>query len=72
MAVTLYPGLKYVATNGEDKALINYLGAAEEGATYWDVDNDALWQWNGSAWEQLFTSSTGASESFAIAMAVAL
>ena len=71
MAVTLYPGLKYVATDGEDKALIDYLGTAEEGATYWDIDNDALWQWNGSAWEQLLPI-TGATESFAIAMAVAL
>ena len=71
MAIIRYSGNRLVATAGDTKPTTNY-GADEEGTTFLDVDNDALWQWNGSAWEQLFTSSTGASESFAIAMAVAL
>jgi len=70
MAIIRYSGNRLVATAGDTKPTTNY-GAAEEGTTFLDVDNDALWQWNGSAWEQLFVS-TGASESFAIAMAVAL
>ena len=70
MAIIRYSGNRLVATAGDTKPTTNY-GANEEGTTFLDVDNDALWQWNGSAWEQLFVS-TGASESFAIAMAVAL
>ena len=70
MAIIRYSGNRLVATAGDTKPTTNY-GADEEGTTFLDVDNDALWQWNGSAWEQLFVS-TGASESFAIAMAVAL
>ena len=71
MAIIRYSGNRLVALDGDTKPTSGY-GATEEGTTFLDVDNDALWQWNGSAWEQLFTSSTGASESFAIAMAVAL
>jgi len=70
MAIIRYSGNRLVATAGDTKPTTNY-GTNEEGTTFLDVDNDALWQWNGSAWEQLFVS-TGASESFAIAMAVAL
>ena len=70
MAIIRYSGNRLVATAGDTKPTSGY-GATEEGTTFLDVDNDALWQWNGSAWEQLFVS-TGASESFAIAMAVAL
>jgi len=69
MTLTLHSGNRYIATAGESKP--SYLGTAEEGATFWDIDNDALWQWNGTVWEQLLPI-TGATESFAIAMAVAL
>ena len=72
MAIIRYSGNRLVATGGESKPTTDY-GAFEEGTTFHDIDNDALWQWNGSAWEQLlFASSSAASESFAIAMAVAL
>ncbi len=71
MAIIRYSGNRLVALNGDTKPTSGF-GATEEGTTFLDVDNDALWQWNGSAWEQLFVSSSGASESFAIAMAVAL
>ena len=71
MAIIRYSGNRLVALNGDTKPTSGF-GATEEGTTFLDVDNDALWQWNGSAWEELFVSSSGASESFAIAMAVAL
>ena len=70
MAIIRYSGNRLVATAGDTKPTTNY-GADEEGTTFLDVDNDALWQWTGSAWAQINTPS-GASESFAIAMAVAL
>jgi len=46
-------------------------GADEEGTTFLDTEADTLWLWDGSGWTQINTVS-GASESFAIAMAVAL
>ena len=70
MALIRYAGNRLVATNNEAKPTTNF-GADEEGTTFLDTEADTLWLWDGSGWTQINTVS-GASESFAIAMAVAL
>ena len=71
MALIRYAGNRLVATNNEAKPTSGY-GAGEEGTTFLDTEADTLWQWDGSEWTQLNTTTSGASESFAIAIAVAL
>ena len=76
MAITRYSGDRLIGLSvagGDDKpALAN--NAVEKGTTYLEYDTDKLFQWDGDSWNQIIavTATTGASESFAIAMAVAL
>ena len=73
MAVVRYSGDRLIGLSTDDKpALAN--NEVEKGTTFLEYNTDKLFQWDGDSWNQIIavTAETGASESFAIAMAVAL
>ena len=73
MAITRYSGDRLIGLSTDDKpALAN--NEVEKGTTFLEYNTDKLFQWDGDSWNQIIavTATTGASESFAIAMAVAL
>ena len=73
MAVVRYSGDRLIGLSTDDKpALAN--NEVEKGTTFLEYNTDKLFQWDGDSWNQIIavTATTGASESFAIAMAVAL
>jgi len=77
MAITRYSGLRLVGLNvdrvgggGTTAVVTTYL---KTGTSFLETDTDKVYQWDGDSWNLLVaTSAAGASESFAIAMAVAL
>ena len=78
MAITRYSGIRLVGLNvdrvgggGTDAVVTTYL---KTGTSFLETDTDKVYQWDGDSWNLLVATSTvtGASESFAIAMAVAL
>jgi len=73
MAVVRYSGDRLIGLSTDDKpALAN--NEVEKGTTFLEYNTDKLFQWDGDSWNQIIavTATTPASESFAIAMAVAL
>ena len=73
MAITRYSGDRLIGLEGDTKPTLAN-NAVEKGTTFLEYDTDKLFQWDGDSWNQVIavTATTGASESFAIAMAVAL
>jgi hypothetical protein len=73
MAITRYSGDRLIGLEGDTKPTLAN-NAVEKGTTFLEYDTDKLFQWDGDSWNQIIavTAETGASESFAIAMAVAL
>ena len=73
MAITRYSGDRLIGLEGDTKPTLANT-ADEKGTTFLEYDTDKLFQWDGDSWNQVIavTATTGASESFAIAMAVAL
>jgi hypothetical protein len=73
MAITRYSGDRLIGLEGDTKPTLAN-NAVEKGTTFLEYDTDKLFQWDGDSWNQIIavTATTGASESFAIAMAVAL
>ena len=73
MAITRYSGDRLIGLEGDTKPTLANT-AVEKGTTFLEYDTDKLFQWDGDSWNQVIavTAPTGASESFAIAMAVAL
>ena len=74
MAVVRYSGDRLIGLSTDDKpALAN--NEVEKGTTFLEYNTDKLFQWDGDSWNQIIAvtaGGAGASESFAIAMAVAL
>jgi len=73
MAITRYSGDRLIGLEADTKPTLANT-AVEKGTTFLEYDTDKLFQWDGDSWNQVIavTATTGASESFAIAMAVAL
>jgi len=73
MAITRYSGDRLIGLEGDTKPTLAN-NAVEKGTTFLEYDTDKLFQWDGDSWNQIIavTAETGATESFAIAMAVAL
>ena len=73
MAITRYSGDRLIGLEGDTKPTLAN-NAVEKGTTFLEYDTDKLFQWDGDSWNQIIavTAETGASESFAISMAVAL
>ena len=73
MAITRYSGDRLIGLEGDTKPTLAN-NAVEKGTTFLEYDTDKLFQWDGDSWNQVIavTAETGATESFAIAMAVAL
>ena len=73
MAIIRYSGDRLIGLEGDTKPTLAN-NAVEKGTTFLEYDTDKLFQWDGDSWNQIIavTAETGASESFAIAMAVAL
>ncbi len=72
MAVTRYSGDRLIGLEADTKPTLANT-AVEKGTTFLEYDTNKLFQWDGDSWEQIVAASgSGASESFAIAMAVAL
>ena len=73
MAITRYSGDRLIGLEGDTKPTLAN-NAVEKGTTFLEYNTDKLFQWDGDSWNQVIavTAETGASESFAIAMAVAL
>ena len=73
MAITRYSGDRLIGLEGDTKPTLAN-NAVEKGTTFLEYDTDKLFQWDGDSWNQIIavTAATGATESFAIAMAVAL
>ena len=73
MAITRYSGDRLIGLEGDTKPTLAN-NAVEKGTTFLEYDTDKLFQWDGDSWNQIIavTATTPASESFAIAMAVAL
>jgi hypothetical protein len=78
MAITRYSGIRLVGLNvdrvgggGTDAVVTTYL---KTGTSFLETDTDKIYQWDGTGWRLLIATAsvTGATESFAIAMAVAL
>jgi len=79
MAITRYSGIRLVGLNvdrvgggGTTAVVTTYL---KTGTSFLETDTDKVYQWDGDSWNLLVATSAagaGASESFAIAMAVAL
>tara|TARA_Y100001951_G_C11154141_1_gene190933 strand:- start:376 stop:597 length:222 start_codon:yes stop_codon:yes gene_type:complete len=73
MAITRYSGDRLIGLSTDTKPTLAN-NAVEKGTTFLEYNTDKLFQWDGDSWNQVIavTAETGASESFAIAMAVAL
>jgi hypothetical protein len=73
MAITRYSGDRLIGLEDDTKPTLANT-AVEKGTTFLEYDTDKLFQWDGDSWNQVIavTATTPASESFAIAMAVAL
>ena len=73
MAITRYSGDRLIGLAEDTKPTLAN-NAVEKGTTFLEYNTDKLFQWDGDSWNQVIavTAETGASESFAIAMAVAL
>jgi len=78
MAITRYSGIRLVGLTvdrvgggGTDAVVTTYL---KTGTSFLETDTDKIYQWDGDSWNLLVATAsvTAASESFAIAMAVAL
>ena len=79
MAITRYSGIRLVGLeedriggNGTSAVVTTYL---KTGTSFLETDTDKIYQWDGTGWRLLIATAaaaSGASESFAIAMAVAL